>query len=105
MKIKDGFMLRTVADSTVVVPYSEAVDFNGMITLNRTGAFIWKQLQTETTRDELIALLIKEYSIDEPPRPQEPILSSSALARKDFWNNRWRITIRLHLARLFRSQS
>ena len=64
MKIKDGFMLRTVADSTVVVPYSEAVDFNGMITLNRTGAFIWKQLQTETTRDELIALLIKEYSID-----------------------------------------
>ena len=65
MKIKDGFMLRTVADSTVVVPYSEAVDFNGMITLNRTGAFIWKQLQTETTRDELIALLIKEYSIDE----------------------------------------
>ena len=65
MKIKDGVMLRTVADSTVVVPYSEAVDFNGMITLNRTGAFIWKQLQTETTRDELIALLIKEYSIDE----------------------------------------
>ena len=65
MKIKDGFMLRTVADSTVVVPYSEAVDFNGMITLNRTGAFIWKQLQTETTRDELIALLIKEYYIDE----------------------------------------
>ena len=65
MKIKDGFMLRTVADSTVVVPYSEAVDFNGMITLNRTGAFIWKQLQTETTRAELIALLIKEYSIDE----------------------------------------
>ena len=58
MKIKDGFMLRTVADSTVVVPYSAAVDFNGMITLNRTGAFIWKQLQTETTRDELIALLI-----------------------------------------------
>ena len=65
MKIKDGFMLRTVADSTVVVPYSEAVDFNGMITLNRTGAFIWKQLQTETTRDELSALLIKEYSSDE----------------------------------------
>ena len=38
MKIKDGFILRSVSDAYVVVPLGEAAKtFNGMITLNETG--------------------------------------------------------------------
>lgn len=51
MKIKEGFMLRQVAESWVVVPMrNEELDFNGMITLNETGAFLWKRLGKDCTR-------------------------------------------------------
>ena len=45
MKIKNGFILRNFSDAYVVVAVGEAAkDFNGMITLNETGAFLWKTL-------------------------------------------------------------
>ena len=45
MKIKDGFILRNVAGNNVVVPIGQAtIDFNGMIILNDTGAFIFEQM-------------------------------------------------------------
>lgn len=66
MKIKEGFVLRNVADSVVVVPVSGSnVDFNGMITLNATGGFLWKQLETDKTRGQLVEALMAEYGIDE----------------------------------------
>ena len=44
MKIKDGYMVREVAGSQIVVPVGErTVDFNGIITLNETAAFLcWR---------------------------------------------------------------
>lgn len=48
MKIKNGFILRNVSDAYVVVAVGEAAkDFNGMITLNETGAFYGKRWQTD----------------------------------------------------------
>jgi hypothetical protein len=67
MKIKQGFLLRNVADVNVVVPVGEmSVDFNGIITLNDTGKFLFEQLMTkDTSEDELLHLLIEEYEVDE----------------------------------------
>ena len=66
MKIKDGFILRNVAGNNVVVPIGQAtIDFNGMISLNDTGAFIFEQMLNEITRDELVQDLVTEYGIDE----------------------------------------
>ena len=66
MKIKEGFMLRQVAESWVVVPMrNEELDFNGMITLNETGAFLWKRLGKDCTREELIQALMEEYEVTE----------------------------------------
>lgn len=66
MKIKDGYMLREVAGSHVVVPTGKAaLDFSGMITLNGTGAFLWKQLSTDKTERELLCALLEEYDVDE----------------------------------------
>ena len=64
MKIREGFILRDVAGDTIAMPCGD-MELNGMITLNETGAFLWKLLETETTIEELTAALIKEYSIDE----------------------------------------
>lgn len=39
MKIKKDFMLREIVGTWIVVPLGErVVDFNGMVTLNETGA-------------------------------------------------------------------
>ncbi len=64
MKIKEGFILREVADSQIVVPVGAASEnFNGMVTLNPTGAFIWKQLQADTDEETIINALLEAYDI------------------------------------------
>ena len=66
MKIKDGYMLCKVASNNVVVSTGEAVtDFDGLVTLNDTGVFIWKILQKGCDYDELIEKMVSEYDIDE----------------------------------------
>jgi hypothetical protein len=66
VKIKDGYMLREVAGNSVVVAVGKAsLDFNGLITLNSTGVFLWKLLEKESSRDELLATMLDEYEIDE----------------------------------------
>jgi len=65
MKIKEGFLLRKVAGQTVVLPAGGDLDLNMMITLNETGAFLWKKLQQETNENELVAALLAEYDVDE----------------------------------------
>ncbi len=66
MRIREGFMLRDIAGETVVVPVGQtSLDFNGMITLNDTGAFLWRMLQEETDADALAAAILAEYDVDE----------------------------------------
>ena len=65
MKIKDGFILRSVAGQTVVLPTGEELDLNMMITLNETGTFLWEHLQQETDQAALVAALLSEYDVDE----------------------------------------
>lgn len=62
MKIKEGYLLREVAGSYVVVPTGQAaLDFSGVITLNETGAFLWKQLICDITEQALVVALLEEY--------------------------------------------
>lgn len=66
MKIKYGFVLRKIADEDVVIPIGDNIaNFNGVIRLNESAAFLWKLLQDEITKDELVGFLIREYNIDE----------------------------------------
>lgn len=65
MKIKDGFILRSVAGQTVVLPTGDDLDLNMMITLNETGAFLWEHLQGETDENALVSALLSEYDVDE----------------------------------------
>lgn len=66
MKIKEGFLLRNVAGNNVVVPVGQAtLDFNGMMSLNDTGAFIFGKMIDGISREELIQAVMDEYDIDE----------------------------------------
>ena len=62
MKIKKNFVLRTIAGTNVVVPTgSDSVNFNGMISLNETGAFLWKILENGADEAKLADCLEAEY--------------------------------------------
>ncbi len=64
MKIKKDFILRKVADSYVVVPVGKmTLDFNGIINLNETGAFLFGLLQNGAEREELIEKMLEEYDV------------------------------------------
>ena len=66
MKTKKGFLLRSVGGRNVVVAIGKASEeFNGLITLNESGAFLWKLLQNGTTYQELLDEMLKEYDVDE----------------------------------------
>ena len=65
MKIVDGFILKNIADTNVVVPSgSNTVSFRSIISLNESGAFLWGLLQEDTTRESLIESMLKEYDVD-----------------------------------------
>ncbi len=65
MKIKDGFMLRKVADSFIVVAVGDRVkEFNGIINLNETSALLWRTLEKDVTESQLVDALLSEYDVD-----------------------------------------
>ena len=62
MKLKSGFLYSSVYGKNIVGPTgSRSADFNGMMTLNDSGAFLWKQLETEKSEADLIAAIRESY--------------------------------------------
>lgn len=73
MRIIDGFRLRDVmGQATVIGEGVGQVNFNRLITLNATAAFLWRSVEGRDFDEEMLAeLLVEEYGID------------AELARKD----------------------
>ena len=66
MKIKEGFIVRTVAGSNIVLPIGEqTVAFDGIMTINETGMFLWKLLIKGAEREELVKAILDEYEVTE----------------------------------------
>lgn len=65
MKIKEGFVLRQVADNWVVLPVGQAsVNFNGMLSLNESGVLLWRALEQGGDKDSLVEALLAEYNVE-----------------------------------------
>lgn len=66
MKIKAGFVLREMCGENIVAGEGlEHINFNKLISLNSTAAFLWKSLVgKEFTAEEMAQLLVDEYGID-----------------------------------------
>lgn len=64
MKIKSDFVLRQVANTWAVLPLQKDVlNFDGMLTLNESGAFLWKLLEQEADRETLADAMTGEYDV------------------------------------------
>ena len=65
MKIDKPYILRQIAGEYVILPTgSTTLKFNGMITVNEQGAFLWEKLREEISRDQLVEAMLEEYEVD-----------------------------------------
>ena len=66
MKIKEGFILREMCGENIVAAEGlEHINFNKLISLNVTAAFLWNAVSgKEFTVEEMAQLLVDEYAID-----------------------------------------
>lgn len=64
MKVKSGLTLREVAGNYILMDLGGELDFNGMVTLNETGALIWKAISEGKNIDEIAKKLSDEYEVD-----------------------------------------
>ena len=61
---KSGFVHRKIAQVDVLISIGDNVaDFNGYITLNETGAFLWDHLQTPQSPQALAQKLTEEFAV------------------------------------------
>lgn len=64
MKIKGELLIREVAGEIIAIPLGEtALRFNGMICLNEVSAHIWKGLQEETSKEEILNSILQEFDV------------------------------------------
>ena len=65
MKIKNGFVLRPLMGSHVVVAVGEASkSFRGMLKLNSTAADVWQGIEKGLGESEICDLLLEKYDVD-----------------------------------------
>lgn len=55
-------MLREIAGESILIPVNEAAQsFQGIMSLNESGRFLWNRLQQECTEESLVTALLDEY--------------------------------------------
>lgn len=66
MKIKKGFVLREMCGENIVAAEGlENINFNKLISLNESAAYLWKELENkEFTVEDMAESLISRYGID-----------------------------------------
>lgn len=68
MKTKSGFKLRPLGEEYILIGESiEQVNFNKMITMNSTAAYLWQKLGegAEFDAQKMAQLLTYEYDVDD----------------------------------------
>ncbi|MBP5675585.1 MAG: PqqD family protein, partial [Bacteroidales bacterium] len=66
MKIKEGFVLRTICGQNVISGEGSAnVNYSSLISLNDTAAYLFQELQgKEFTEETAVGLLLDQYDVD-----------------------------------------
>lgn len=65
MKLKDGFILRKIADEYLVVAVGDkAKSFQGVVVLNEVSAFILENIRENITIVDLVNRIVEEYDVD-----------------------------------------
>ena len=65
MKLKKDFILREIMGDVVLVPINQSTSqFNGLITVNELGKFIWENLEKVQDENDLLQLILDEYEVE-----------------------------------------
>lgn len=66
MKIKEGFILREMCGENIVTAEGiENINFNKLISLNSSAAYLWENLiGKDFSVEDMAALLVEQYDID-----------------------------------------
>ena len=65
MKLKKDFILREIMGDVGLVPINQSTSqFNGLITVNELGKFIWENLEKVQDENDLLQLILDEYEVD-----------------------------------------
>lgn len=65
MKKNPNYILRNIAGDAVLISTGKAAqNFNGMMTLNETAAFVWDHLDDAGSRERLVELVLENYDVD-----------------------------------------
>ena len=80
MRIKEGFTLRSIVGQYIVIGEGiSQVNFNKMITMNDSAAYLWKGVEgKEFTVEDLTRLLTDQYEVSE----EQASADAAAIARK-----------------------
>lgn len=66
MKVSKNFILRNIADEHLLLPTGEAaLTTRGLIALSESGCLLYKKLQEDCSRDDLVRALCAEYDVME----------------------------------------
>ena len=66
MKFKKEFMLREIVGETILIPMGDSNNhFNGIITINELGKFIWENYESSKDEEELLHKILEEYEVEE----------------------------------------
>lgn len=61
--IKQGYVLREIADEYLAVPINSGAESSQLIILNPVSALLWKQLQNKTTLEQLVDAVKSEFDV------------------------------------------
>ena len=62
--MKNNFLLREIAGEFLLIPLgSSSKQFNSIITMNETGAFIWRLLEKGMSVQEVAKALTEDYDV------------------------------------------
>ena len=97
MKIKKGFILKEMSKDSginIVVAVGEASkQLNGYLTLNESGAIIFKTLQNGATVDEVVDAILNEYEVEREIAKKDVLMVIDNLKKIgaiDDWYILWR---------------
>lgn len=84
MKIKPGFIIKTIGIRYMVLPIdAQALHFNGVMTLNKSGKLLFESLEQEQTLESLVQLLVDHYEVSYEDAKKDVITFIETLKAKD----------------------
>lgn len=65
MEFKKEFMLRDIVGEAVLIPTGETTtQFNGLMSVNELGRFIWENYERAKDEEELLGFILDEYEVE-----------------------------------------